>query len=191
MSLSPILMCPSPDRWLAQALSDVDTLLHDHAHCEKKAASSMLSLVFRFPDPEMAVVLSRMAREELGHFELALREMKRRNVVFGKLHPSAYAEQLAKPVRRKVPELALLDTLLVSALIEARSNERIALLAQAIDDPHLRLFYETLHPAEDRHWRLMLDLAARQGDYSERLALFAQHEAELITTGEAAVRMHS
>jgi tRNA-(ms[2]io[6]A)-hydroxylase len=180
-----ILACPSPSRWLERALTDVDTLLHDHAHCEKKAASTVLSFVFRAPDPELSPALSRMAREELTHFEMALREMKRRRVAFGRLAPSAYAARLADGAR------TLADQFVVAALIEARSCERIGLLAEAAPDAHLRAFYAALHPAEERHAELMLDAAARFGEVPARLTHYAAREAELVTNGEDVVRMHS
>ena len=189
--LAPILRCASPDSWLERALSDVDTLLHDHAHCEQKAASTMLSLVFRCPDPDLAVQLSRMAREELGHFELVLRELKRRGVVFGKLEPARYAAELSRGARKKDPREAMLDSFVISALIEARSAERMELLAGAVPDPALRSLYQSFRPAEERHWQLMLELGATFGDPQERLPYFATREAELIANGEPWVRMHA
>ncbi len=186
-----LLACPSPPRWLEAALGDLDTLLHDHAHCEKKAASTVMSFVFRAPEPEMAGALSRMAREELTHFEMALRELKRRNVSFGRMEPSAYAGKLAAACRRRPEPEALCDAFLVAALIEARSCERMELLRDNVPDPHLRAFYAALHPAEERHHALMLECAARFGPVEERLATLRAREAELVTAGEPWVRMHA
>ena len=131
-----------------------------------------------------------MAREELGHFELALRELRRRDLPFVRLEPSRYAAELTKGVRRKVEEEAMLDALVVAALIEERSHERISLLAEAVPDVSLATFYRGLLPAEERHAGLMLEIAGRFGDPLERLGRFAAVEAELITAGEAVVRMH-
>lgn len=189
--LAPILHCASPDSWLERALSDVDTLLHDHAHCEQKAASTMLSLVFRNPEPELAVHLSRMAREELSHFEMVLREMKRRGVVFGKLEPARYAAELSRGARKKDLREAMLDSFVIAALIEARSAERMELLAAVVPDPGLRSLYHSFRPAEERHWALMLELGATFGDPQDRLPYFAAREAELILQGEPRVRMHA
>jgi tRNA 2-(methylsulfanyl)-N6-isopentenyladenosine37 hydroxylase len=180
-----ILACPSPTRWLDRALGDLDTLVHDHAHCEKKAASTMLSFVFRAPDPELSPALSRLVREELTHFEMVLREMKRRGVAFGRLEPSAYAAKLSDGAR------TLTDQFVVAALIEARSCERLSLLAESAPDPHLRALYAALHPAEERHAEAMLDAAARFGEVDARLGYYAAREADLVTIGENAVRMHS
>ena len=189
--LPSILRCPSPDRWLEKSLTDLDTLLHDHAHCEQKAASSVMALVFRSPDSDRAMALSRMAREELTHFEMALRELRRREVTFGRLQPAAYAARLATPVRRKDPSHALADSLIVCALIEARSHERMHLLAGAVDDPELQSFYHALSPAEDRHWRLMLELLGDPAPWQDRIDLFADFEARLIADGEDLIRMHA
>ncbi|MDP2316253.1 MAG: tRNA isopentenyl-2-thiomethyl-A-37 hydroxylase MiaE [Pseudomonadota bacterium] len=185
------LRCPSPDRWLERALSDVDTLLLDHAHCEKKAASTMLALVFRTPEMELSGALSRMAREELTHFEMALRELRRRGLPYVKLTPSAYAGRLAAACRKRPEPDALLDAFVAGSLIEARSCERIGLLAGAIEDRHLRAFYQALHPAEERHHLLLLDAAARFGDPAPRLAQLAEIEAAIVTEGEDLVRMHA
>jgi tRNA-(ms[2]io[6]A)-hydroxylase len=190
-NLPEILACPSPARWLDRALSDVDTLLLDHAHCEKKAASTVLGFVFRTPEMELSGALSRMAREELTHFEMALRELRRRGRPFERLPPSAYAGELAAVARKRPEPEALLDAFVVAALIEARSCERIGMLAGAAPDPQLRAFYAALHPAEERHHQLMLDAAARFGDPAPRIAHFAAREAELVKRGEDLVRMHA
>ena len=185
------LRCPTPARWLDRALGDLDTLLLDHAHCEKKAASTMLALVFRAPDMELSGALSRMAREELTHFEMALRELRRRGRPYEKLTPSAYAGRLAAACRKRPEPDALLDAFVAGALIEARSCERIGMLATAVDDRHLHAFYQALHPAEERHHLLLLDAAARFGDPAPRLAHLATIEADLVTEGEDVVRMHA
>ncbi len=191
MSAPDLLACPSPERWIAQALANLDVVLLDHAHCEKKAASTVLSLVFRCPDPEIAGALSRMAREELTHFEMALRELARRGVAFGRLEPSGYAAGLAAVCRKRPEADALCDAFVAAALIEARSCERLAMLHEAVDDPDLKRFYAALHPAEERHHALMLACAARFGDVDARLPVLRAREAELILAGEAAPRMHS
>ncbi len=191
MALPSILLCPSPGRWRDQALANLDTVLLDHAHCEKKAASTVLSLIFRAPDPELAGALSRMAREELTHFEMALRELARRGIPFTRLEPSAYAGHIAGACRRRPEADALCDAFVAAALIEARSCERLAILHDAVDDPELRRFYAALHPAEERHHALMLACAARFGDVGPRLALLAEREAACILAGEDAPRVHS
>lgn len=185
------LQSPTSPRWLAQVDAALDDVIIDHAHCEKKAASTVLSFVFRAPEPEMAGALSRMAREELTHFEMALREMKRRNLTFGRMEPSAYAGKLLAACRRRPEPEALCDAFLVAALIEARSCERMELLRDHVPDPHLRALYAALHPAEERHHALMLECAAQFGPTEDRLAVLRAREAELVTAGEPWVRMHA
>ena len=186
-----MLACPSPPRWLAHALTDLDTLMLDHAPCERKAASTVLGFSFRVPEMDFAAQMSRLAREELTHFEMALRELRRRGRPFTKLTPAAYAERLSAGMRRKVVEEAMVDNLVVAALIEARSHERLQLLADAVPDPDLRVFYTVLVEAEERHASQLLALAQRWGDPADRLGYFAAREAEIITLGEDHVRMHA
>ncbi len=184
-----MLHCPSPAGWLARALGDLDTLLVDHAHCEKRAASVVLGLSFRAPEHEFAGAMSRLAREELLHFEMALHELRRRGLVFGAMVPASYAAELSHGARRKDLHESMTDSLVIAALIEARSHERLVLLRDAVDDAHLRLFYATLVDAESRHAAQLLSMASEWG--TPRLEYFATREAELITRGEALVRMHS
>ena len=186
-----MLVCPSPPEWLPRVLGDLDTLLLDHAHCEKKAASTVLGFSFRVPEMDFAAQMSRLAREELLHFEMALRELRRRSQPYTKQAPARYAERLASGMRRKVLDEAMVDSLVVAALIEARSHERLVLLAEAVEDPDLRTFYAALVEAEERHAAQLLALADRWGDPTERLRWFAAHEGELITQGEPLVRMHA
>jgi tRNA-(ms[2]io[6]A)-hydroxylase len=197
---SSLLLCKTHPCWLERAVSELDSVLLDHAHCEKKAAGMMLGLLFRWPDSEANGQLSRMIREELVHFEMVLRELKRRNQPFSRQIPSSYAEELSKGARKKVFEESMLDAFVLSALIEARSHERMQLLAEAAPEPELKTLFRTLEPAEDRHWQLMLELAGHFGDPAPRLALFAAQEAEVITRGAAklqaayqpgSIRMHS
>jgi len=123
------LAAASSDAWLEQALADPDTLLLDHAHCERKAAGAALQLMFRYPsDGGLARVLSPLAREELEHFERVQALLERRGVPLRPLQAPAYGSELGGQVRRREPD-RLLDSLLVAGLIEARSHERMALLA--------------------------------------------------------------
>ena len=118
----------TPAAWLDRALADLDTLLIDHANCEKKAASTALSLLYRYVDrPQLLHKLSRLAREELRHFEQVLTILKRRNVPYEHITASRYAAGLMGHVRKEEPG-RLVDTLIVGAFIEARSCERFAAL---------------------------------------------------------------
>jgi tRNA-(ms[2]io[6]A)-hydroxylase len=171
-------------------------ILIDHANCEKKAASTALALIFAYPeDATAALVLSRLAREELRHFEQVTRLMRRLGVRHERRQPSRYATGLRSAVTRAEPDRRL-DLLLMGALIEARSCERFGLLAPRLPAP-MGEFYAGLQAAEARHFEVYLQLA--QGAcvphaperWRERLTALAAVEAELITATDAQLRFHS
>ena len=182
--------------WIGRALADVDVILVDHAHCEKKAASTALGLIFRHPERTALVApLSRLAREELSHFEEVLEVLERRGVPFVKLPASPYAGELMKIVRDKDPA-RLLDTLLCCAVIEARSCERMQILAERLQDPELAKLYRGLLAAEARHHQAYIDLARGVGLWTEteiraRLAEIAVHEAAVIARAPKTPRLHN
>lgn len=187
------LAAPTPGEWLEQALADIDPVLIDHAHCEKKAASTAIGLLFRHAnDAGLMIPLSSLAREELDHFEQVLRVLSRRGVTFGQLTASAYAGLLHAHVRKDEP-LRLMDTLLAAALIEARSCERMKLLADNLPDRDLAAFYRELLSSEARHFHLYVDLAYQRFDRDAvraRLHELAEHEA-IAQRAPGELRMHS
>ena len=154
------LASDTPADWAPRMVAHMDEVLLDHAHCEKKAASTAISLIFRYQDrPALAIPLSRLAREELAHFEQVVEIMRGRGQEFCRQHPSPYAARLMEAVRADEPR-RLLDTLLCCALIEARSCERMQRLAAALDhDPVLQKLYEGLLASEARHHASYVDLA--------------------------------
>ena len=179
-----MLLCATPDRWLTRVLTAPDLLLLDVAHCEKKAAGTVLGLVFKHP--QRAAVYSRLAREELGHFEQALALLSARGGTFEPLIPAKYAGALAK-----LTGSDLCATLCVAAIIEARSAERLDLLLHSVQDPDLVRLYAALHPPEERHVALLLQLAAEVGDAEQLLPRLLDAEAALVSVGEDLVRMHA
>ena len=191
------LAAPSSAAWLEAANARQDLLLIDHAHCERKAAGVALQLMFRYPsDAPLAEALSPLAREELEHFELVLQVLERRGIALRPLAAPAYGASLAAAVRRQEPQRQL-DALLVAGLIEARSHERMALLAAHAEDPELRGLYGELLASEARHFGLYWVLAEeRHGREATvaRLEALAQLEWEALR-GELAdphgLRMHS
>ncbi len=152
------LASKSDPRWLESALANLDDILLDHAHCERKAAGSAVGVLFRYPEHTfLHAPLSALAREELEHYELVLGELAQRKVPFARQRPSPYAGKLHAHIRVKEP-LRLLDLMLVNALIEARSCERFQLLADTIPDPQLADLYSGLLASEARHHGLYLGL---------------------------------
>ena len=178
------LAAPSSASWLEAANARPDLLLIDHAHCERKAAGVALQLMFRYPsDQALAEALSPLAREELEHFELVLQVLERRGIPLRPLAAPAYGATLAAAVRRQEPARQL-DALLVAGLIEARSHERMALLAAHATDPELRQLYGELLASEARHFGLYWVLAEqRHGREATvaRLADLAAVETQALT----------
>ncbi|MEN9220620.1 MAG: tRNA-(ms[2]io[6]A)-hydroxylase [Thermostichales cyanobacterium SZTDM-1c_bins_54] len=179
------LRVPTCQRWLEQALAHLDIILVDHANCEKKAAGNALSLMFRYPlHTDLLAALSPLAREELQHFERVQRHLHRLGIPARKLSAAPYATRLSQVTRKQDPE-ALLDLLLMAAVIEARSHERLALLGEHCPDQELRGFYQGLAEAEARHWRLYVDLAEHyfpKPEVEERLQVILAHEGEIIAS---------
>jgi tRNA-(ms[2]io[6]A)-hydroxylase len=179
------LAAPTDPAWPARALAHLDELLLDHAHLEKKAAGTAVALLFRYPERrELQQPLARLAREELAHFEAVLGQLARRGVGFARQRAGGYAGRLHRFVRPDEPGRRL-DTLLVAALIEARSCERFGLLAGALRgvDDELAAFYAELLASEARHHGEYVQLALAGSSEDEvwtRLELAARHEAEVL-----------
>ncbi|ARB45959.1 tRNA-(ms[2]io[6]A)-hydroxylase [Alloalcanivorax xenomutans] len=191
-ALQAFLPCATPRAWIDWALENPDLLMIDHAHCEKKAASTALNLMFRYVDrPELLDALSQLAREELLHFEQVVKMMRERGVRYDHLSPSRYAQGLRRHVRTSEPG-RLVDTLIIGALIEARSCERFAALAPHVDE-ELGRYYRYLLKSESRHFEDYLDLARRYSDtdIEDRVAFFKEKERALIEEPDEVFRFHS
>jgi tRNA 2-(methylsulfanyl)-N6-isopentenyladenosine37 hydroxylase len=188
------LATPSDDTWLAKATRDLDEVLLDHAHCEKKAASTAINLIFRYQQvPELMRPLSELAREELEHFEIVLGHLERRGIPFRRQEPSPYAGQLMKIVRPAEPQ-RLLDTLLCCALIESRSCERMQILSERLVDAELRELYASLLASEARHHATYLRIAELlfpRDEVRARLPEVADHEAAVIAEAPDLPRVHT
>ena len=192
-SVQSFLLCPTPKAWVDWALENLDVLLVDHANCEKKAASTAMNLMYRYVEHHRLLAkLSRLAREELRHFEQVIAIMKSRGVSYPQLSASRYAAALRQHVRTHEPG-RLIDTLLVGAIIEARSCERFAMLAPALDE-QLGQFYSSLLKSEARHFTDYLKLATELGSKEEvatRLTVLLLCERELIEAPDQELRFHS
>jgi len=188
------LAAPTDPAWTARALAHLDEVLLDHAHCEKKAAGTAVQLLFRYPEHRfLQEPLSRLAREELVHFEEVMRRLEARGVAFGRQRPSPYAGRLRKSLRTSEPE-RLIDTLLCCSLIEARSCERFKLLAEAVEEPELAFFWGGLLDSEARHHQIYVELACRLASEPEvrgRLAELAEREAAILSDAPPLPRMHT
>jgi tRNA 2-(methylsulfanyl)-N6-isopentenyladenosine37 hydroxylase len=160
------LTVPSDPAWTAAALTGLDAVLADHAHCEMKAASNALSLAARHPQiPRVVLALTHLAHEEICHFQEVYGWLCRRNIALGPPPKDLYAGALRRALKDLEPSPLppLVDRLLVAALIEARSCERFKMLALVLEGEslaELRDFYARLFVAEARHYRTFVDLAA-------------------------------
>ena len=191
--INQFLLCETPDAWVQSALQHQALLLLDHANCEKKAASTALTLMYRYVgDFEMMHKMSRLAREELRHYEQVMAIMETRGIAYEQITPCRYASELRKPVRTHEPA-RFIDTLIVGAIIEARSCERFAKIAPHLDD-ELQKFYLSLLKSEARHYEDYLYLARKAaggGSIDDRIEVFLQLEKSLIESPDTEFRFHS
>lgn len=193
--IQQFLPCSTPQGWIDAALENRDILLIDHAHCEKKAASTAMNLMFRYVDNvDLLNKMSRLAREELIHFEQVLGLMRERGVVYDHMTPARYAQGLRCHIRNHEPA-KLVDTLIIGAIIEARSCERFAAIEPFLEDsdPDLASYYRSLLKAEGRHYQDYLQLArdAAREDISARVEFFLDAEKALIESDDDEFRFHS
>lgn len=177
---------PTDPAWLERALGDLPGLLSDHAHCELKAAQSALSVVARFGGefPALVAPLTELAREESEHFARVHDALEARGAPLHKPDEDGYVRALRRGVGQLPRRHALLDRLLISALIEARSCERFKLLADATPEPELRAFYGDLMASEARHHALFARLAETcfGAEARTRLGQAAEIEADVVAT---------
>ncbi len=183
----------SPE-WIKQAIANLDVILLDHSHCERKAAGVALNLMFRYPsNAKMVRMLTSIAREELEHFELVNQWLDKRGIALGPLCPPPYGATLNSQIRRQEPD-RLLDSLLVAGLIEARSHERLGLLAAHCPEPELAGFYRGLMASEARHYGAYWLMAITYFDreiVNTRLQELAIIESEILANLHPEPRIHS
>jgi tRNA-(ms[2]io[6]A)-hydroxylase len=191
--IQEFLPCQTPDKWLENALDNPVLMLIDHANCEKKAASTALNLIYRYIDNfELMNKMSKLAREEMRHFEQVIGIMKRRNIAYQHVSASRYAAGLRDLARTDDPG-KLIDVLIIGAFIEARSCERFARLAPYLDS-ELEQFYTSLLKSEGRHYQDYLGLAkkaSKDESLDDRIALFAEAEKQLVEQPDTEFRFHS
>jgi tRNA-(ms[2]io[6]A)-hydroxylase len=203
------LPCRTPATWVEQAVDNIDDLLHDHASLELKAAQQAQKLINKYgaadiragrpssDDFKSALInrMSRLAREELRHFEQVVAIIERRGARYASVSPSRYAAGLHDLARKSEPE-ALLDALLIGSVIEARSCERIFSLIERSNtglDEAIAGFYASLLRSEARHFEDYLSLArkAANTDISKRLEKFLARDRELVESPDAELRFLS
>lgn len=188
------LKTPTSEAWLSLALANMDTILLDHAQCERKAAGTAIQMMSRYPSSDRLVrELTAIAQEELSHYEQVNQWLDRRGIPLQPVTPPPYGANLKKLVRRQEPD-RMLDLLLVSALIEARSHERLGLLGEHCPDPQLAKFYRSLMASEARHYGSYWLLAIEYFDgdlVNERLTELAAQESDILSVLHPEPRVHS
>jgi tRNA-(ms[2]io[6]A)-hydroxylase len=189
-----ILQQPTTWSWVEQAIANLDVILLDHSHCERKAAGVALNLMFRYPSQTQLVrQLTAIAQEELEHFEQVNQWLEQRGIPLGPLKAPPYGSHLTAQIRRQEPD-RLLDSLLISALIEARSHERLALLGEYCPEPELAQFYRSLVASEARHYGIywvLADTYFERLEVQQRLEELAVVESEILATLHPQPRIHS
>ena len=181
------------DRWLTQVDAHLSDILIDHAHCEQKAASTAMNLMFDYVDNrQLCEEMTEIITEELEHFHMVLKVLQDRGIRFHKLKPGTYGRQLKELVRRQEPDKAV-DRLLIAGLIEARSCERFLKLSEHLKDGELSRFYGDLCESEARHatYTRLAMAYADEAIVRERLEQLSREEATIIDTGCALPRVHS
>ncbi len=188
------LQQPTSEAWVEQAIANLDIILLDHSHCERKAAGTAVNMMFRYLSSDKLVrALTAIAQEELEHFEQVNQWLDRRGIPLAPLNSPPYAAGLKAEMRKNEPHRKL-DSLLVSCLIEARSHERLGLLGAHCPEPELAKFYRGLMASEARHYGIYWTLATHYYDrevVNQRLEELAIVESELLSTLYPEPRIHS
>jgi tRNA-(ms[2]io[6]A)-hydroxylase len=189
------LLSRTTDRWAVAVLQDPLSLLSDHAHLEKKAALNALELLHRCPDgadrDDWTLVLAAVAKDETAHLQTVVRLLKKRRGTLSRGHKNPYAVGLHREVRMGRGPEEVMDRLLVSALIEARSCERFGVLARAAQDRELAGLYESLWSSEKGHFTAFLGMAALAGPVERRWGELLRVEARVLADQAPGPRMHA
>lgn len=177
------LQQPSPRAWLDCVLGDFNQFLVDHASCEKKASGMALSIISHYPDkPELIKAMLNLALEELSHFREVMTILMNRGLQAGADSKDEYVNRLHLAMNRG-KQAYLMDRLLIASIVEARGAERFAMIAEALQDGHLKAFYEKIAQSESRHYQLFLDLAEQHCEpelLRPRLKELLELEASII-----------
>ena len=182
------LKLPTDPRWVNIAEKSIHEILIDHAFCEQKAATTGISLIVRYSDKEKLVQeVTPLVAEEWGHFRRVLKELDKRGFKLGRKRKDLYVVQLQAQQIKGIAGMQMLEQLLISALIEARSCERFRLLSLYCADEDLRKFYHEFMISEAGHYRMFIDLANTYYDedlVKKRWQEWLDIEAEILNNLE-------
>ncbi len=180
------LKLPTDPRWVDIAESNLPEILTDHAYCEQKAASTAISLLIKYPEcSDLVSAMIDLAREEMEHFQRVHNLILQRGWILGRERKDDYVNELYKFVRSGFQHhIVLVDRLLFSAMVEARSCERFRILSENIKDQELAAFYKELMISEAGHYTLFIGFARKYAngvDVDQRWKEFLSYEADLIS----------
>ncbi len=177
------LKCVTNSEWINSAKKNLTEVIIDHAHCEKKAALTGMNLMNTYPEKtDLGLEMADLVEEEIGHFRSVLKILQRRGETLTRDKGDDYAKELFKQLRKNKPE-RFLDHLLTAGIIEARSCERLQILAENIEDEELKRFYTTLAKSEAGHYVTFIKIAKEYFDETvvkQRLEELTNFEAELV-----------
>jgi len=172
-------------RWVTIVESNIEEILTDHAWCEQKAATNAITIItLNSEHTDLVTDLLKLAQEELEHFEMVHEIIKKRGYKLGRERKDHYVNRLFQFTRNGGNrQQAMVDRLLFSAMIEARSCERFKLLSERISDPELSKFYRELMISEAGHYTTFLGFARKYGegiDVEKRWQELITFEGEII-----------
>ncbi len=183
----------TPQAWTEKVMSDFDSFLLDHAAAEKKASGMAMSMLSHYPDKiELVAAMADLAIEELSHYREVVKWIHRRGLITAADKKDPYIIAFRKVIRKESEEY-MLDRLLTASIIEARGAERFALVAQALEDPPLKKFYQSIARSEERHFELFLELAKKYVDETvieKRWNELLDIEAEIVKTLPIQAALH-
>ncbi len=188
------LHIPTPARWALQLESHLDKILLDHTHWEKESARMCLNLLLAYCDnEELSKAMSSMINDKLNRFQTNRELLKTLGIKFQRIHSTGYNRRLKELIINKEPQ-RVVDRLLVTALADARSNERFSVIANSCEDPKVANYYKSLVDQDRENYVTYIDLASGyidEGHVFERLDELANYEGTLISDGGAKPRLHS
>lgn len=179
------LKLPTDPRWVNIAEKNINEILTDHAYCEQKAASSAISFIIQYPEyPDLVDAMSALAIEEMEHFQMVMEQMKKRGCTLGRDRKDLYVGELRKFFKGGDRIRQMVDSLLLAAMIEARSCERFRVLSEGLQEEELKTFYGDLMKSEAMHYTMFLQFARKFGDgildVDKKWEDFLEYEAVVI-----------
>lgn len=182
------LQLPTDPRWVNIVEKNIEDILTDHAWCEQKAATNAITIItINSEFPDLVTDMLALAKEEIEHFQMVHEIILKRGLTLGRECKDEYVGELAKYMKQSNTGSrvsGLVERLLFSAMIEARSCERFKVLSENINDPELSVFYRELMESEASHYTTFITYARKYGigiDVEKRWREWLDFEASIIS----------